>query len=111
MRKIIRGQVYDTKTAECLLSKKWKTYHPNQGGGSPTLRHEREVYRTKKGALFSYVLDDRGYGRDRNGVTGMYTETTQSLYVFVNDLEAVAWCEEQDFDVDEVEKHFAVEEA
>lgn len=111
MRKIIMQQVYDTDTAELLMSKHWRTYHPNQGGGSPMLDHERDLYRTKKGAFFAYIRDDKGYGRNRDGATGLYTDTVRRIEVFRSEIEASVWCEEENFEATDVEKHFKIEEA
>jgi hypothetical protein len=110
MKRIIQGKVYNTETAELLLNRGWKTFHPNQGGGSPHLEHIRSIYKTKNGTLFGYQYDDIGYGRDRNGVTGMYTREEEELFLFLTERQAVDWAEEWNFDATEVEKVFEVEE-
>jgi hypothetical protein len=109
MRKIIRGKIYDTSTAHQLLHGEWYTYHPNLSEREPSLRHERGLYRTKKGALFAYTFDRTGYGRDRNGVTGAFTGESETIQEFTTAGEALFWVEYQNeyrdiFDPDDIEK-------
>jgi hypothetical protein len=111
MRKIINSKVYDTETAECLMSRVWHTHHPNLSGGPPTCDHTRCIYRTKKGVLFAYRSDDTGYGRNRDGASGAFYHHEAEIIPLADDAAAVTWAEENDFDAEDVEGVFAVEEA
>ena len=112
MKRIIDGKKSDTETAEPLLHHAWKTHHPNISGGEPTCNHVRAIYRTKSGKLFTYSYDASGYGRDRNGITGIYYRRTEDITPLGGAADAIAWCELEDcFDVEDIEKHFEVDEA
>jgi hypothetical protein len=57
---------------------------------------------------------ETGVGRDRNGVTGLYTDITEDITPFEDVMAAIQWCESQGcFYADDIEKHFgeALEEA
>jgi hypothetical protein len=108
MRKIIEGKVYDTATAELLLHDDWHSHHPNQGGGGPRLYHERAIYKTKKGKLFAYIYDETGYGRNRDGVTGLFARREEEITPLGGAADAVALCEVWNcFEAGAIEKYFA----
>ena len=112
MRTIIEGKVYDTETAEQLLHVEWWTHHPNLSGGPDTLRHERALYRTKKGKLFAYEYDDRGYGRNRDGASGAFVDTNEAIEPLAGEGAALHWAEETyRFDAHDIEQVLIVEEA
>lgn len=108
---IINGKRYNTDTAEIVLSRSWHSYHPNQGGGDPKLFHVRSIYRTKKGILFAYQFDHVGYGRDRNGLNGLFIDEKEEITPLSGDADAIATCEHFGFSGEEVAKHFEVEDA
>jgi|SRR3974377_395008 len=109
MKVIRNGTVFDTKKAHPLLHAEWYTRHPNQAGGDPMLRHECGVYRGNGGTVFGARYDQSGYGRDENGVTGLYTRSHSDVVPFYGEVaeNIVRWCEEQDcFDIDAIIEAF-----
>lgn len=103
MKKIIKGKLYNTETAESIAV--WSNGHfPSD------FRHcEESLYKTKKGAWFiagsggAMSKYGRSYGNSTGGGEGIQPLTAE---------EAKAWLEEKDFTA-ELEEHFSdqIEEA
>lgn len=102
MKKIIDGKMYNTETA---------TWIGNGGGVSRSdfNYYDEDLYRTKKGAFFLVV--EGGPMTKYSRSCGNNCTSGGSRFFVLSDREALAWCERNDVDTDEIQEMFKIEEA
>ena len=99
MRKVIKGKLYNTETAEELAS--------DSNGQTPgSFEYSVEtVYRTKSGAFFMY-----GHGgamsRYKDFAQGMYTSGSRIIEMTTE--EVIAWFARHEIDPSPIEKYIAI---